>query len=487
LSVLTWIEQRTGLVSQVNEFLTEDVPGGASYWYIFGSATIFAMILQIVTGIFLTFYYAPSTASAWESTDYIYKHVPLGSFVLSLHFWGSTAMIALLFMHLLQTLLWGAYKAPREIMWVLGVLMLIFTLVLGLTGYLLPWDMNAYFASQVAINIASSVPIVGSATQQFLSGGSGIGTLTINRFFGLHVWLMPALLVVLAVGHLVIFRHNGSAGPPVDVDLKKLPQGRFWPNQMFMDAAASFVVFAIMVLLAIFAPPPLDMKADPTAKFIAYPAWYFLALYGLLRVAGQAPAAILPIANLLATVVVPGVLVLILILLPWLDRNPSRQISRRPWILGSTAVVVVFAVALSVYSQLAIQQEQVENPAPAPAAAAAATTGGASSAAATAGAKTYAQSCQGCHQPTGAGMPGTFPPLAANTYVTGDPKAVIHTVLYGLNGAIQVGGKPYSGVMPPWKAQLSNADVANVVTYIRTAWGNKASEVTETDVAKVTK
>jgi mono/diheme cytochrome c family protein len=229
------------------------------------------------------------------------------------------------------------------------------------------------------------------------------------------------------------------------------------------------------------------MKADPTAKFIAYPAWYFLALYGLLRVAGQAPAAILPIANLLATVVVPGVLVLILILLPWLDRNPSRQISRRPWILGSTAVVVVFAVALSVYSQLAIQQEQVENPAPAPAAAAAATTGGASSAAATAGAKTYAQSCQGCHQPTGAGMPGTFPPLAANTYVTGDPKAVIHTVLYGLNGAIQVGGKPYSGVMPPWKAQLSNADVANVVTYIRTAWGNKASEVTETDVAKVTK
>jgi ubiquinol-cytochrome c reductase cytochrome b subunit len=483
---LTWIEQRTGLVSQVNEFLTEDVPGGASYWYIFGSATIFAMILQIVTGIFLTFYYAPSTASAWESTDYIYKHVPLGSFVLSLHFWGSTAMIALLFMHMLQTLLWGAYKAPREIMWVLGVLMLVITLVLGLTGYLLPWDMNAYFASQVAINIASSVPIVGNATQQFLSGGAGMGTLTINRFFGLHVWLMPALLVVLAVGHLVIFRHNGSAGPPVDVDLKKLPQGRFWPNQMFMDAAASFVVFAIMVLLAIFAPPPLDVKADPTQKFIAYPAWYFLALYGLLRVAGQAPAAILPIANLLATVVVPGVLVLVLILLPWLDRNPSRQITRRPWVLGVTAIVVVFAVGLSTYSQLAIQAEQAENPAPAQAAAAASTAGGASPAV-IAGAKVYAASCQGCHQPNGTGTAGTFPPLAANTYVTGDPKAVIHTVLYGLNGAIKVAGKPYNGAMPPWKSQLSNADIANVVSYIRNSWGNKAGEVTEADVAKVTK
>ncbi len=492
MSVLTWIEQRTGLVSQINEFLTEDVPGGASYWYIFGSATIFAMILQIVTGIFLTFYYAPSTASAWESTDYIYKHVPLGSFVLSLHFWGSTAMIALLFMHMLQTLLWGAYKAPREIMWVVGVILLIVTLVLGLTGYLLPWDMNAYFASQVAINIASSVPIVGDATQQFLSGGAGMGTLTINRFFGLHVWLMPAILVVLAASHLIIFRHNGSAGPPVDADLKKLSQGRFWPNQMFMDAAASFVVFAVMVLLAIFAPPPLDAKADPTQKFIAYPAWYFLALYGLLRIAGQAPASILPIANLFATVVIPGALVLLLILLPFIDRNPSRQLSRRPWILGCTALFVVIAVALSMYSQLAIQKEQAENGAPsaavaAPVAGSAAGAGGNASAAAASGGKVYAQSCAGCHQANGQGQPAVFPPLAGNSYVTGDSKQVIHTVLYGLNGAIQVGGKPFNGAMPPWKGQLSNADVADVISYIRGTWGNKASAVTEADVAKVTK
>jgi len=486
---LTWIEQRTGLVSQINDFLTEDVPGGASYWYIFGSATIFAMILQIVTGIFLTFYYAPSTASAWESTDYIYKHVPLGSFVLSLHFWGSTAMIALLFMHMLQTLLWGAYKAPRELMWVVGVILLVVTLVLGLTGYLLPWDMNAYFASQVAINIASSVPVVGDATQQFLSGGAGMGTLTINRFFGLHVWLMPALLVLLATSHLIIFRHNGSAGPPVDADLKKLSQGRFWPNQMFMDSAASFVVFAIMVLLAIFAPPPLDAKADPTQKFIAYPAWYFLALYGLLRIAGQAPAAILPIANLLATVVIPGGLVLLLILLPFIDRNPSRQVSRRPWILGCTALFVVIAVALSMYSQLAIQKEQAESKAPsaAVAAPAAAGAGGNASAGAAAGAKVYAQSCAGCHQANGQGQPGAFPPLAGNSYVTGDSKAVVHTVLYGLNGAIQVGGKPYNGAMPPWKGQLSNADVANVISYIRGTWGNTAAAVTEADVAKVAK
>ncbi len=504
MSVLTWIEQRTGIVSQTTDFLTEDVPGGASYWYVFGSATIFAMILQIVTGIFLTFYYAPSTASAWESTNYIYHNVPLGWFVISLHFWGATAMIALVLMHMLQVLLWGAYKAPREVSWIIGIVLLVITLVLGLTGYLLPWDMNAYFASQVAINIASSVPIVGSATQQFLSGGAGMGTLTINRFFGLHVWLMPAALIVLVAAHLSVFRHNGGAGPPVDYELKKLPQGRFWPNQMFMDALASFVVFAIIVVLAIFSPAPLDQKADPTQKFIAYPAWYFLALYGLLRLAGQTPQAIQPIANLLATVLIPSLAIGVLILLPFLDRNPSRQLSRRPWLLGVTALSLVFAIGLSLFSQLGIQREQAEAGQGGPAASAAAASNslgagasaGSSSTvaqsatgaggAAAKGGQIFAQNCASCHQANGQGQAGVFPALAGDKDVTGDPKAIIHTLLYGLQGKA-IGGKTYAAQMPAWKGQLSNADIAAVITYIRSSWGNKAAPVAEADVAKVTK
>jgi len=510
VSVLTWIEQRTGIVSQTADFLTEDVPGGASYWYAFGSATIFAMILQIVTGIFLTFYYAPSTASAWESTNYIYKNVPFGSFVISLHFWGATAMIALLFMHMLQVLLWGAYKAPRELSWVVGVLLMVITLVLGLTGYLLPWDMNAYFASQVAINIAASVPIVGNATQQFLSGGPGMGTLTIGRFFGLHVWLMPAALIALVGAHLSIFRHNGSAGPPVDHDLKKLPQGRFWPNQMFMDAVASFAVFAIIVALAIFSPAPLDAKADPTQKFIAYPAWYFLALYGLLRIAGNLPTQIVPIANLLATVIIPGALVTLLIVLPFIDRNPSRQLSRRPWVLGLTALSLVFAIGLSIYSQLAIQQEQAdagEGGAKADAVTGAAAAGAGTSAGATSGGQSpaggtqvaaagggaakgqtiYAANCAGCHGANGAGQAGVFPTLAGSDYVTGDNKRLGHILLYGLNGKINVKGADYNGQMPAWKGQLSNTDIANVLTYIRSSWGNKAAPYPETELAGITK
>ena len=489
-------------MSQTAEFLTEDVPGGASYWYAFGSATIFAMILQIVTGIFLTFYYAPSTASAWESTNYIYHNVPFGSFVISLHFWGATAMIALLFMHMLQVLLWGAYKAPRELSWVVGVLLMVITLVLGLTGYLLPWDMNAYFASQVAINIAASVPIVGNATQQFLSGGPGMGTLTIGRFFGLHVWLMPAALIALVAAHLSIFRHNGSAGPPVDHDLKKLPQGRFWPNQMFMDAVASLAVFAVIVALAVFSPAPLDIKADPTQKFIAYPAWYFLALYGLLRLAGIVPVAIQPIANLLATVVIPGALVTLLVVLPFIDRNPSRQLSRRPWVLGLTALSLIFAIGLSIYSQLAIQQEQAdagEGGAKTVAAAAAPTTntaaqppaGGTQVAstggAAGKGATIYTANCAGCHQASGAGLTGVFPPLAGSEYVNGDTKRLGHILLYGLNGKIKVKGADYAGQMPAWKGQLSNADIANVLTYVRSSWGNKSAPYPEAELAGIAK
>ncbi len=279
--MLNWIESRTGFISMAKDFLTEDIPGGASYWYVFGSATLFAMILQIVTGIFLTFFYAPSAATAWESTRAIYLN-PYTHFLLSLHYWGASAMIALVFLHLLQVLVWGAYKSPRELQWIVGVLLLLVTLVLGLTGYLLPWDMDAYFASQVSLNIAG-LPPGGGILQAIAQGGPTMGTNTINRFFGLHVWLMPAALVLLVGAHLAIFRWNGPAGPVTD-DPRKGKHGRFWPDQMFMDGVASLFVFVIIIALAWIAPPFLDAKADPTnGSFIPYPAWYFLSLFGLLN------------------------------------------------------------------------------------------------------------------------------------------------------------------------------------------------------------
>jgi ubiquinol-cytochrome c reductase cytochrome b subunit len=490
--MLGWIDSRTGIVTATKEFLTEDVPGGASYWYAFGSATVFAMILQIATGIFLTFYYSPSAATAWESTKYIIEKVPAGGFVLSLHYWGATAMIAFMMMHMLQVLLWGAYKKPREIMWIVGVILFIVTLVLGLTGYLLPWDLNALLASKVAIQIAGSAPIAGQAVLLFLQDGAGIGTLTINRFFGIHVWLTPAVLVLLVAVHLMIFRWNGAAGQPID-EQPKLKPGRFWPDQMFMDTVVSFAMFAIIVALSIFSPATIDAKADPNnTQFVPYPAWYFMALFSLLDVVGGAPSWAVNFLSLFATILFPTLLIVLLIALPFIDRSPSRRLERRPWVIASTAVVLGGAIILSFVGQYHVMEQQALHGIGPSVASAATTTetsaagGGAAGGAGlnlTAGATVFTANCSGCHGAAGAGQPGVFPPLAGNAVVVGDAGKVIHILNNGLAGAIQVNGATYNGQMPAWKGNLTPQQIADVITYIRNSWGNKASAVTAAEVA----
>ena len=489
--MITWLEQRTGVVSALKNFLTEDIPGGAAYWYVFGSATLIVFTIQIVTGIFLTFYYSPSAVTAWESTKFIYEHVYLGSFMLSLHYWGASAMIILVAVHLLQVLVFGAYKRPREIQWVVGVTLFFFTLIMGFTGYLLPWDLNAYFATQVGINIAASVPVVGQLIANFLNDGATLGTLTVNRFFGIHVWLVPALLVGLVGLHLFIFRHNGPAGPPQDARPRNV--GRFYPDQIFMDTLVAFIVFLIIVALSAYMPAPLLAKADANnATFVPAPAWYFYELYGLLRVAPMVAGIFripLEYLNLAATVVLPGAFTMVLLLLPWIDRNPSRAILRRPFVMGITLVSIAAIVGLSVFTADAITKEQTQNPAgqtpvlgygappatPTPAATAAAATG-------PDGAKIYASNCESCHGANGQGLPGSFPPLAGNPFVTGDPAKVITTVDNGLHGAILVNGQTFNGTMPAWKASLKPGEISAVITYIRSSWGNKASPVTEAQV-----
>lgn len=501
--MLNWIEKRTGFVSMAQDFLTEDVPGGASYWYVFGSATLFAMIVQITTGIFLTFFYAPSADTAWESTRAIYLN-PWTHFLLSVHYWGASAMIALVFLHLLQVLIWGAYKSPRELQWIVGVLLLLVTLVLGLTGYLLPWDMDAYFASQVSLNITGLGPIAGPILQNIAQGGGTMGTATINRFFGLHVWLMPAALVALVGAHLAIFRHNGSAGPVVD-DPRKLKPGRFWPDQMFMDAAVSFIVFIVIVFLALVFPPFLDQKADPTnSQFVPYPAWYFLSLFGLL---GLVPPEVhlgpLTISmELIATIVVPTIFLVVVLLIPWLDRSTTRNFGSRKGILWGATLVVLIVVGLSLFAQFQVMAKQAAAP-PSPTEAqvlamtgesaatstgSAAASGGSSAGAAPPagnanGAKVFSTNCSSCHGAQGQGLPGAFPPLANNPTVTGDASKVIGIVLTGLHGSITVNGATYNGQMPAWKGTLSDKDIADVITYIRGSLGNnKASAVTQAQV-----
>ena len=462
--MLNWIDQRTGFVTMAKDFLIEDIPGGASYWYVFGSATLFAMILQIATGIFLTFFYAPSANTAWESTQAIYNN-PFQHFVLSMHYWGASAMISLVFLHLLQVVVWGAYKSPREIQWIVGVLLLLVTMVLGLTGYLLPWDMNAYFASQVAINLTLTMPIVGNFIQTFTQDGTTMGTLTINRFFGLHVWLMPAALVALVGAHLAIFRHNGPAGPPVE-DPRPLKPGRFWPDQMFMDTVASFVIFLIIIGLSFIAPPGLDAKADPTqSQFVPYPAWYFLDLFGLLNlVPGQ--------FEIVGAIIIPGIATTILVLLPWIDRSTTRTFGSRKPILWTLTISMAIILGLTFWSQAGIAAKEAASSykpvdgskivAPAAPTTVSAAPG------AVDGSKVYAANCSSCHGATGQGTPGAFPPLAGNPVVQGPVAKVTAIVSGGLTAPITVLGKPYHGTMPAWKSSLKPAEIDAVVGYIRT-------------------
>ncbi|MBV8280816.1 MAG: cytochrome b N-terminal domain-containing protein [Candidatus Eremiobacteraeota bacterium] len=493
-NVIKWIEGRTGLVSALKDFLTEDIPGGATYWYVWGSATLIVFTIQVVTGIILTFYYSPSAATAWKSTAFIYQHVYGGQFLLSLHFWGASAMIVLVSIHLLQVLVFGAYKRPREVQWVVGVTLFFFTLSMGLTGYLLPWDLNAYFATQVAINIAASVPIIGQQTAYFLNDGATLGTLTVGRFYGLHVWATPALLIGLIGLHLFIFRHNGPAGPAQDEHPKTT--GRFYPDQIFMDTVIAFISFLVIVALAWYMPAPLLAEADPNnATFTPAPAWYFYALYGLLRIAPAVAAFFrlpLEFVNLAATVVLPGVFALVLVALPWLDRNPSRAVLKRPFMLAITGISIIAIIWLTKYSADAIGAEQKLNPAgqtpvlgygappqtPAPASTAVVT----GNAAAPDGAKIYSTNCASCHGANGTGLPGAFPPLAGNPVVTGDPNKVIDIVDNGLHGVVKVNGQSYNGVMPSWKSSLKPADISAVITYIRSSWGNSAPAVTEAQV-----
>jgi len=376
-----------------------------------------------------------------------------------------------------------------------------------LTGYLLPWDMDAYFASQVSLNIVGLAPIAGPFLQHIAQGGGAMGTATINRFFGLHVWLMPAVLVALVGAHLAIFRHNGAAGPVVD-DRRNLKLGRFWPDQMFMDGAFSFIIFIVICFLAIAAPPYLDAKADPTKFFVPYPAWYFLSLFGLLAlVPPEIHLGPLSIGTeLIATIIVPTIFLIVVLLLPWIDRSTSRSFASRAGLLWTTTLVVGVILGLTAYGQITTMIKQAAAPPSPPesvvlSSAPSSTTSTAGSAGAISaagpgvsnptsstsngpGASVFSSNCASCHGATGQGVAGSFPPLADNPTVTGDPNKVIGIVLDGLNAPITVNGQSYKGQMPPWKGTLTNKEIADVITYIRTSLGsNKASAVTEAQVA----
>lgn len=338
-----WFDERLNLAPLIRRLLDEPIPGGASWIYVFGSVTLFLFVNQAITGMFLALYYAPTPDSAYASVRFIQDAVSLGGFVRGLHHWGASAMMVAIGLHMLQTYLYGAYKPPREPMWTVGVLLLLLTLAFGFTGYLLPWDQRAYWATQVGVNMLGTVPWVGETMARVVRGGEEMGALTLSRFFAVHVLFLPVAVGLLIALHLFILRRVGPAGP-FDEARAVAQREPFYPRQVFMDAVVILAVFLAVVIVAARVPSPLADPADPSASsFVPKPEWYFLFFYQLLKyVPGRWEA--------FAIVGLPVLLIGVLFAVPFLGRR-GRRPAQRPVAIGAGVLfltVVFFLIADSI-------------------------------------------------------------------------------------------------------------------------------------------
>jgi ubiquinol-cytochrome c reductase cytochrome b subunit len=315
-----WLDARAGHRKLLRELLEEPVAGGARWAYVYGSALTLVFVMQATTGLLLMTTYAPSAQTAWASVHYISYSLSGGWLVRGLHHFGSQAMVVLAALHLSQVALFGAYKKPREMNWWFGLALLGVTLGFSLTGYLLPWDQKGYWATRVATNIAGTMPVAGSSVQALLQGGHEYGSLTLTRFYAAHVGLFPALLVVLLVAHIALFRKHGVT-PAARADLTRVDA--FYPKQVLYDLVAGLVVLAVLFALTLREHgAPLDAPADPASDYPARPEWYFLSLFQLLKYfEGR--------LELVGTLLIPGLAGALLFALPLLDRAPTTALRQR--------------------------------------------------------------------------------------------------------------------------------------------------------------
>ena len=343
--IWAWINRRTGIDTLLRTALDEPIPGGARFAYIFGSGLLFIFLSQVITGVFLALYYVPSADHAHTTVSYITKAVTAGSFLRSLHAYGASAMVIVLLLHLSQTYIYGAYKKGREVLWLSGCVL--FGLVMGMafTGYLLPWDQKAYFATAVGTNAVSEVPWIGESIKLLLRGGAQMGTLTISRFFVLHVFLIPGSIFALVAIHLFLFRKAGAAGPfrGDPAELKRSAE-LFYPRQVVMDLALTGLLIVGLGILCFFAPMHLGPPANPSdVQYIPRPEWYYLPIFQWLKYWHGA-------TSVLGVLVIPLLVVLAVLALPFLDRSVERRPWKRPVAMGAYAFLLVALVGLGLRS-----------------------------------------------------------------------------------------------------------------------------------------
>ncbi len=349
-----WVDDLTGISAWLKPIADHPVPAAkkSAWFYVLGSATLFVFLTQIVTGIALASSYVASSAQAYNTLLFI-SGTTLGRIVRGIHYFGASAMIILIGLHAIRVYLMGAYKYPRQMNWLTGAGLLLFTLLMAFTGQLLRWDQDGFWTAVVAAEQAGRTPLIGNWLGHFILAGDTAGGATLSRFFAAHVFFIPALIFLFLGFHLYLVMHNGISEPPkvgrpVDPrtyrrwyhDLVEREGHPFWPDAAWRDVMFGFLVIVSIVLLAlIIGPPVLGKPPDPTIMGASpRPDWYFLWYYALLSTIPRWMENYLILLG-------PLIFGLVLILLPFLAYRGERHPLRRPWsfaVVGATVIVIIY-------------------------------------------------------------------------------------------------------------------------------------------------
>ena len=352
--VWDWVDDRTGLPAMIGRMATHLVPPDAKWWYVFGSATLCAFMIQVVTGIALAFSYIPSASEAYATLHFISSEAPFGHFLRGLHYYGASAMVLMVGLHMAQVFLAGSYKFPRELNWATGVLLLAFTLVMGFTGQLLRGDQNAVWTVVVAAEQAGRAPFIGQWLAHVILGGDTVGGATLTRFFAIHVFIMPGFIFAFVGLHLwLVLRHGISEPPkpgkPVDPktyrreyqELMEKSGKPFWPDAAWRDVVFCVAMIVVIALLAMTSGAPQLGKAPDPGIIDATPRpdWYFMWYFAVL--------ALLPPETERYLIIYGPLLVgMVLISLPFLFNRGERSPRQRPWAIAVVLMIVLMITTL---------------------------------------------------------------------------------------------------------------------------------------------
>ncbi|MCC3750548.1 MAG: cytochrome bc complex cytochrome b subunit [Halorhodospira halophila] len=348
-----WMDDRYPMTSTWRYHMTEYyVPKNVNWWYLFGSLSILVLVIQIVSGIWLMFYYQPSVERAFSSVEFIMRDVDWGWLMRYMHTTGASAFFLVVYLHMFRGLLYGSYKKPRELLWITGVLIYLVLMTEAFMGYVLPWGQMSYWAAQVIIALAGVIPVVGDELVVWLQGGFVVNEATLGRLFALHVVALPLVLIALVFVHIVALHHVGSSSPDgVEIKQNKDENGKpidgvgFHPYVTVKDMFGWGIFLILFCAVMFFAPTfggyfieaPNFQEANPLqTPEVIHPIWYFTAWYAMLQ---SIPSEALGVIVMLAA---PG----ILLFLPWIDRSPVKSIRYRG--LGFKIALTAFTVSFLV-------------------------------------------------------------------------------------------------------------------------------------------